>query len=42
MAVTLNDADGVKRVPVARRFRYPPDTHARHHRYGMCPIDAVT
>ncbi|CAM5270852.1 hypothetical protein SALBM311S_00343 [Streptomyces alboniger] len=32
------DEDGVKRVPVARAFRYPADTRPAHKCYNMCPI----
>ncbi|MBP2055488.1 hypothetical protein J2Z21_008502 [Streptomyces griseochromogenes] len=32
------DKDGVKRVPVADRFRYPADMHTGHKCYDTCPI----
>ncbi|MFF5531847.1 hypothetical protein ACFY71_05145 [Streptomyces cinerochromogenes] len=38
MAVTLMDKDGVKGVPVARRFRYPADMRTGRKCYDMCPI----
>jgi hypothetical protein len=38
MAVTPMDEDGVKSVLVARRFRYPADTHTRGKNYDTCPI----
>ncbi|GAB2720447.1 hypothetical protein GCM10027072_12170 [Streptomyces bullii] len=37
-AVTLMDEDGVKRVPVARRFRYPADMSPADKCYDTCPI----
>jgi hypothetical protein len=37
-AVTLMDDDGVKRVPAARRFRYPADTRPADKCYDGCPI----
>ncbi|MEW2516199.1 hypothetical protein ACWC4J_16005 [Streptomyces sp. NPDC001356] len=36
--MTLMDKDGVKRLPVARRFRYPADTRTGDQCYDMCPI----
>ncbi|GAA4016825.1 hypothetical protein GCM10022232_70190 [Streptomyces plumbiresistens] len=38
MAVTLMEEDGVKRVPVARCFRYPADTRPARKCYDTCPI----
>ncbi|GAA3533114.1 hypothetical protein GCM10022295_13820 [Streptomyces osmaniensis] len=38
MRVTLMDEDAVKRVPVARGFRYPAGTRPGRKCYDMCPI----
>jgi hypothetical protein len=38
MAVTPMYKDGVKGLPVARRFRYPADTHGGGKGYDMCPV----
>ncbi|TVZ88205.1 hypothetical protein FB157_115164 [Streptomyces sp. BK340] len=32
------EKDGVKRVPVAWRFRYPPDIRTGLKCYDTCPI----
>jgi hypothetical protein len=37
-AVMLMDRDGVKRVPVAPRFRYPADMRTGDKCYDTCPI----
>ncbi|GGR93603.1 hypothetical protein GCM10010269_35830 [Streptomyces humidus] len=37
MAVTLMDEDAVKRVPVARGFRYPAETPGGRKSYDRCP-----
>ncbi|GAA2767776.1 hypothetical protein GCM10010103_68180 [Streptomyces paradoxus] len=37
-AVTLMNEDGVKRVPVADRFRYPAGMSAAPKCYDTCPI----